>query len=154
MAFFAGIYYWFPKATGRKMSEALGKLHFWLTFIGMNGVFMPMFWLGLAGVSRRLYDGGASYAHAQHVLWLNGVSSWSAWFMGVAQLLFIVNFFWSMFAGEKSDKNPWHATTLEWEAPSPPPHGNFDRELVAYRGPYDYSPRGYSADFRPQAQEA
>ncbi len=154
MAFFAGIYYWFPKATGRKMSETLGKLHFWLTFIGMNGVFMPMFWVGLAGVSRRLYDGGASYAHAQHVLWLNGVSSWSAWFMGAAQLLFIFNFFWSMRGGEKVDRNPWHATTLEWEAPSPPPHGNFLKELVVYRGPYDYSPRGYSSDFRPQAQEA
>jgi len=154
MAFFAGIYYWFPKATGRKMSETLGKLHFWLTFIGMNGVFMPMFWLGLAGVSRRLYDGGASYAHAQHVLWLNGVSSWSAWFMGLAQLLFIFNFFWSMRGGEKTDRNPWHATTLEWEAPSPPPHGNFLTDLVVYRGPYDYSPHGYSSDFRPQAQEA
>jgi cytochrome c oxidase subunit 1 len=154
MAFFAGIYYWFPKATGRRMNETLGKLHFWLTFIGMNGVFMPMFWVGLAGVSRRLYDGGASYAHAQHILWLNGVSSWSAWFMGVAQLLFIVNFFWSIFGGEKTDRNPWHATTLEWEAPSPPPHGNFVKDPVVYRGPYDYSPRGYSSDFRPQAQEA
>jgi cytochrome c oxidase subunit 1 len=136
------------------MNDTLGKLHFWLTFIGMNGVFMPMFWLGLAGVSRRLYDGGASYAHAQHVLWLNGVSSWSAWAMGVAQLLFIVNFFWSMRGGEKVDRNPWHATTLEWEAPSPPPHGNFEKDLVVCRGPYDYSPRGYAADFRPQAQEA
>ena len=154
MAFFAGIYYWFPKATGRKMNDVLGKLHFWLTFVGMNGVFMPMFWLGLAGVSRRLYDGGASYAHAQHVLWLNGVSSWSAWMMGAAQLLFIVNFFWSMRGGEAVDRNPWKATTLEWEAPSPPPHGNFVKDPVVYRGPYDYSPRGYAADFRPQAQEA
>jgi cytochrome c oxidase subunit 1 len=154
MAFFAGIYYWFPKATGRKMNEMLGKAHFWLTFIGMNGVFMPMFWVGLAGVSRRLYDGGASYAHAQHVLWLNGVSSYSAWFMGLAQLLFIINFFWSIRGGEKTDKNPWHSTTLEWEAPSPPPHGNFLTDPVVYRGPYDYSPRGYSSDFRPQAQEA
>jgi len=154
MAFFAGLYYWFPKATGRKMNDVLGKLHFWLTFVGMNGVFMPMFWLGLAGVSRRLYDGGASYAHAQHVLWLNGVSSWSAWMMGAAQLLFIVNFFWSMRGGEAVDRNPWKATTLEWEAPSPPPHGNFVKDPVVYRGPYDYSPRGYAADFRPQAQEA
>ena len=154
MAFFAGLYYWYPKATGRKMNETLGKVHFWLSMIFMNGVFMPMFWLGLAGVSRRLYDGGASYAHAQHVLWLNGVSSWSAWVMGAAQLLFIVNFFWSMRGGEATDRNPWKATTLEWEAPSPPPHGNFVNDPVVYRGPYDYSPRGYAADFRPQAQEA
>jgi len=153
-AFFAGIYYWYPKATGRKLNEALGKIHFWGSLIGMNGVFMPMFWLGLAGVSRRLYDGGASYAHAQHVLWLNGVSSWSAWFMGVAQLIFIFNFFRSIFGGEATDRNPWHATTLEWEATSPPPHGNFLKDLVVYRGPYDYSQRDYSSDFRPQAQEA
>ncbi len=154
MAFFAGIYYWYPKATGRVMNETLGKLHFWLTFICMNGVFMPMFWVGLAGVSRRLYDGGASYAHGQHVLWLNGVSSWSAWIMGAAQILFIINFFWSIRGGKAVDKNPWKSTTLEWEAPSPPPHGNFLTDPVVYRGPYDYSPRGYSADFRPQAQEA
>jgi cytochrome c oxidase subunit 1 len=154
MAFFAGLYYWFPKATGRRMNETLGKLHVWLTFICMNGVFMPMFWLGLAGVSRRLYDGGESYAHAQHVLWLNGLTSWSAWIMGAAQLLFIFNFFWSMRRGEACDRNPWKSTTLEWEAPSPPPHGNFVKDLVVYRGPYDYSPRGHSSDFRPQAQEA
>jgi cytochrome c oxidase subunit 1 len=154
MAFFAGLYYWFPKATGRTMNEALGKLHFWLTFICMNGVFLPMFWLGLAGVSRRLYDGGASYGFAQHVLWLHGVTSWSAWIMGAAQLLFIFNFFWSIRGGKAVDRNPWKSTTLEWEAPSPPPHGNFVKDLVVYRGPYDYSPRGYAADFRPQAQEA
>ncbi|MCC6764638.1 MAG: cbb3-type cytochrome c oxidase subunit I [Deltaproteobacteria bacterium] len=154
MAFFAGIYYWFPKATGRVMNETLGKLHFWLTFLCMNGVFMPMFWIGLAGVSRRLYDGGASYAHGQHVLWLNGVSSWAAWIMGAAQILFILNFFWSIRGGKAVDKNPWKATTLEWEAPSPPPHGNFLHDPVVYRGPYDYSPHGYHADFRPQAQEA
>ncbi len=154
MAFFAGIYYWFPKATGRKMSDALGKAHFWLTFVCMNVIFMPMFWVGLAGVSRRLYDGGASYHHAQHVLWMNTLSSWGAWMMGLAQLLFIVNFFWSLRNGEAVDRNPWHATTLEWEAPSPPPHGNFVRDPIVYRDPYDYSPRGYAADFRPQAQEA
>ena len=154
MAFFAGIYYWFPKATGRKMNDALGKAHFWLTFVCMNVIFMPMFWIGLAGVSRRLYDGGASYAHAQHILWMNGLSSWGAWIMGLAQLLFIVNFFWSLRAGEAVDRNPWKSTTLEWEAPSPPPHGNFLRDPIVYRDPYDYSPRGYAADFRPQAQEA
>jgi cytochrome c oxidase subunit 1 len=153
-AFFAGIYYWFPKATGRRMNEALGKVHFWMSFIGMNGVFMPMFWLGLAGVSRRLYDGGASYAYAQHVLWLNSVSSWSAWFLGLGQIPFIINFFWSLRGGEAVDHNPWHATTVEWQAPSPPPHGNFDHPPVVYRGPYDYSPPGYAEDFVPQTQEA
>jgi cytochrome c oxidase subunit I len=153
-AFFAGLYYWYPKATGRLMNETLGKIHFWLSFIGMNGVFMPMFWLGLAGVSRRLYDGGATYAYAQHVLWLNVLSSWSAWFMGVAQLIFIYNFFASLRSGQAVDRNPWHATTVEWQAPSPPPHGNFDHAPVVYRGPYDYSPRGHASDFMPQTQEA
>ncbi len=153
-AFFAGLYYWYPKATGRLMNETLGKIHFWLSFIGMNGVFMPMFWLGLAGESRRLYDGGATYAYAQHVLWLNVVSSWSAWFMGVAQLIFIYNFFASLRSGQAVDRNPWHATTVEWQAPSPPPHGNFDHAPVVYRGPYDYCPHGAAVDFLPQTQEA
>jgi cytochrome c oxidase subunit 1 len=120
----------------------------------MNGVFMPMFWLGLAGVSRRLYDGGASYAYAQHVLGLNTVSSWSAWFLGLGQIPFFLNFFWSLRRGEAVDRNPWHATTVEWQAPSPPPHGNFDHAPVVYRGPYDYSPPGHAEDFVPQTQEA
>jgi cytochrome c oxidase subunit I len=153
-AFFAGIYYWYPKATGRKMNEALGKVHFWLSLVFMNGVFLPMFWLGLAGVSRRLYDGGASYAFAQHVLWLNDVSSWSAWMLGLGQIPFFINFFWSLRRGEAVDRNPWHATTVEWQAPSPPPHGNFDHLPVVYRGPYDYSPPGRAEDFAPQTQEA
>jgi cytochrome c oxidase subunit 1 len=152
--FFAGIYYWYPKATGRKLNEALGKIHFWGSFIGMNGVFMPMFWLGLAGVSRRLYDGGASYAHAHDVLWLNTLSSYSAWFLALAQLPFIINFFWSMRSGEAVDRNPWRSTTVEWQAPSPPPHGNFDHAPVIYRGPYDYSAPGHAEDFVPQTQEA
>src|SRR5882724_42483 len=153
-AFFAGIYYWYPKATGRLMNETLGKIHFWLSFIGMNGVFMSMFWLGLAGVSRRLYDGGASYAFAQPHLGLNVASSWSAWFLGVSQLIFIFNFLWSLRAGKVVDRNPWQSTTVEWQAPSPPPHGNFDHAPVIYRGPYDYSVPGHSADFTPQTQEA
>jgi cytochrome c oxidase subunit 1 len=153
-AFFAGLYYWYPKATGRKMNETLGRVHFWMSFIGMNGVFMPMFWLGLAGVSRRLWDGGASYAYAQHVLWLNTLSSWSAWGLGLGQIPFLINFFWSLRRGEAVDRNPWHATTVEWQAPSPPPHGNFDHPPVVYRGPYDYSPPGHAQDFAPQTQEA
>ena len=94
-ALFAGIYYWFPKVTGKKMNDTLGRLHFWGSLVFMNGVFMPMFIQGLAGVSRRLYDGGASYLHAEHVLILNKVMSHSAWALGVVQLIFIVNFIWS-----------------------------------------------------------
>jgi cytochrome c oxidase subunit 1 len=151
-ALFAGIYYWYPKATGRKMNETLGKIHFFGSFVCMNVVFMPMFLMGLAGVSRRLYDGGASYAFAQPVLHLNVVSSWGAWIMALFQIPFIFNFFWSIWKGEKTDGNPWQATTIEWAAPSPPPHGNFVTAPVAYRGPYEYSVPGAARDFVPQSE--
>jgi len=149
-ALFAGIYYWFPKATGRVMNETLGKIHFWPSFVCMNVIFMPMFIVGLAGVSRRLYDGGMSYDFAKPVLHWNAVSSWGAWTLGLAQLPFIFNFFWSIRHGKKVDQNPWQATTLEWAAPSPPPHGNFVTAPVVYRGPYEYSVPGAKIDYLPQ----
>jgi cytochrome c oxidase subunit I len=149
-ALFAGIYYWFPKATGRKMNETLGKIHFWGSFVCMNVVFMPMFIMGMAGVSRRLYDGGAIYSFAQPVLHWNVVSSWGAWILAIFQIPFIFNFFWSIWKGEKTDANPWHATTIEWAAPSPPPHGNFPVAPEAHRGPYEYSVPGAAKDFVPQ----
>jgi cytochrome c oxidase subunit 1 len=149
-ALMAGIYYWYPKATGRKLSSFLGKLHFWPSLLFMNGIFFPMFIVGLAGVSRRLYDGGATYAHAQHVLWLNELMSISAWGLGLAQIPFIINFFLSLKRGALADDNPWHATTLEWAAPSPPPHGNFASQPVVYRGPYEYSVPGMERDYLPQ----
>jgi cytochrome c oxidase subunit 1 len=152
-ALFAGIYYWFPKATGRQMSEFLGKLHFWPSLICMNLIFMPMFILGLAGVSRRLYDGGAVYAHAQPVLQWNRVSSYAAWALALAQIPFIINFFWSMKKGKKAEANHWQATTLEWtDAPSPPPHGNFPKLPQVYRGPYEYGVPGHAQDFLPQSE--
>ncbi len=153
-ALFAGIYYWFPKATGRRMSELLGKLHFWPSIIFMNGIFMPMFIQGFAGVSRRLADGGATYDFAGNVTPLNRMMSWSAWGLALAQIPFIINFFMSMRSGVKVGSNPWNATTLEWQAPSPPPHGNFTREMVVVRGPYEYSVPGQKEDFLPQNQKA
>ena len=152
-AIFAGIYYWFPKITGRKMNETLAKLHFWPSLLFMNGVFMPMMVQGFAGVSRRLYDGGASYAHAQDVLYLNKIMTHSAFALAVVQLFFIVNLLWSIKFGVKVSRNPWDATTLEWAAPSPPvPHGNFETLPVVYRGPNEYSVPGGSDDFTPQFQ--
>ncbi|MCZ6649525.1 MAG: cbb3-type cytochrome c oxidase subunit I [Acidobacteria bacterium] len=153
-ALFAGIYYWFPKATGRRMSEFLGKLHFWPSLIFMNGVFMPMFIQGFAGVSRRLADGGVTYSFAGNVTPLNRMMSWSAWGLALAQLPFIINFFMSMRSGVKVGNNPWHATTLEWQAPSPPPHGNFTQDIVVSHGPYEYSVPGQKEDFLPQNQPA
>jgi cytochrome c oxidase subunit 1 len=132
------------------MNETLGKIHFFGSLVCMNVIFMPMFMMGLAGVSRRLFDGGATYAFAQPVLHLNVVSSWGAWILAIFQTPFIFNFFWSIWKGEKVGNNPWHATTLEWAAPSPPPHGNFPVAPEAYRGPYEYSVPGAAKDFTPQ----
>jgi len=111
---------------------------------------MPMFIVGLAGVSRRLFDGGAGYDFAQPVLHWNRFMSYSAWGLAIAQIPFIINFFWSIKHGKKVDENPWQSTTLEWAAPSPPPHGNFTTEPSAHRGPYEYSVPGHPTDFTPQ----
>ncbi|HUP59787.1 MAG TPA: cbb3-type cytochrome c oxidase subunit I [Thermoanaerobaculia bacterium] len=152
-AMFAGIYYWFPKATGRQMNEKLGRIHFWLSLIFINGVFAPMFLQGLMGVSRRLYDGGAQYAHAKPVLHTNVWISYSAWLLMLSQVPFIWNFFYSMFKGKRVGANHWQATTLEWAAATAPPlaHGNFAVAPVVYRGPYEYSVPGHEAsDYVPQ----
>jgi cytochrome c oxidase subunit 1 len=150
-ALFAGLYYWFPKATGRKMNDVLGWIHFWGSFICINLVFTPMFIQGLAGMNRRMYDGGAQYAHnAGLPLKLNVLIGFAAWGLGLFQIPFIINFLSSIKNGRKVDRNPWEATTLEWAAPSPPGHGNFETEPVVYRGPYEYSEPGAARDFTPQ----
>jgi cytochrome c oxidase subunit I len=154
LALFGGIYYWFPKATGRKMNDKLGKIHFWGTIVFMNGIFFPMFIQGMAGVSRRLYDGGQIYEHAQGVIHYNEFMSICAWLLALAQIPFIINFFMSLKRGEKVPDNVWEATTLEWAAaPSPPiPHGNFPTIPHVYHGPYEYSVPGHTRDFLPQNQ--
>src|SRR5438270_614412 len=153
---FAGIYYWFPKATGRTINEFWGKVHFWPSLICMNVIFLPMFLQGMLGMHRRWYDGGQGWTLAgEHIWGLTGFQwntpiSWAAWIMGLAQIPFIINFFWSIKHGKKVNDNPWEATTLEWTAPSPPPHGNFVTTPVAYRGPYEYSLPGGDRDFTMQ----
>ncbi len=153
-ALFAGIYYWYPKVTGRKMNETLGKLHFWPSIVFINGIFFPMLIQGLAGVSRRLYDGGLEYEFAQGVIHWNEFMSISAFGLAAVQLIFIFNFFWSMKKGEKVGANPWQSTTLEWtDAPSPPiAHGNFPKTPEVHRWAYDYSVPGAEQDFLPQSQ--
>jgi len=149
-ALFAGVYYWFPKATGRMMNETLGRIHFWGSFICINLVFMPMFIQGLGGMNRRMYDGGTQYAlNAPNLKW-NVVIGLAAWALAIFQAPFIVNFFLSLKTGQKVGENPWDSTTLEWAAPSPPGHGNFLTEPVVYRGPYEYSVPGAAKDFTPQ----
>ncbi len=155
---FAGIYFWFPKATGRHMNETLGKIHWIGSLICMNGIFMPMFIQGLRGMSRRMYDGGATYFGSgagadPGILRLNNAITAAAIALAVFQLPFIFNFFWSAWFGKKVESdNPWQATTLDWQTPTPPPHGNFTHEPVAYRGPYEYSVPGAAKDFTPQGQ--
>src|SRR5947209_195567 len=155
-ALFAGVYYWYPKMTGRMMNEFWGRVHFWLSLICMNVIFLPMFLQGMLGMHRRWYDGGQGWTlSGEHVWGLTGFQwntpiSWAAWTMGLAQIPFIINFFWSIKHGKKVNDNPWEATTLEWTAPSPPPHGNFVTIPIAYRGPYEYSLPGREKDFTMQ----
>ena len=156
-AIFAGIYFWFPKITGKKLNEGLGKIHFFFSLIFINGVFMPMFIQGLAGVSRRLADGGVSYAHAAGVLQWNEFMSVSAWLLGLAQIPFIINFFMTIFdkSDDDIDSNPWQSTTIEWTDTTSPPlgHGNFETIPVVHRGAYEYSVEGSSEDFIPQTKK-
>jgi len=149
---FAGIYYWFPKMFGRMMNETLGKIHFWLTFVFFNCVFFPMHILGVGGMMRRIYN-PTQYEFLQPLQPINVFITVSAICLGLGQIPFVVNFFWSLFAGKKAVENPWHANTLEWTAPSPPAHGNWGEHLpVVYHGPYEYSVPGVDADYLPQTK--
>ena len=156
-AIFAGVYFWFPKVTGKMYNETLGKIHFWFSLVFMNGIFMPMFFQGFAGVSRRLADGGASYAHAADVIHYNEFMSMSAWLLGLAQIPFILNIIITLIKkrSENVDPNPWKATTIEWTDTTSPPlgHGNFETIPSVYRGPYEYSVPGEEEDFIPQSKK-
>jgi cytochrome c oxidase subunit 1 len=135
---FGAIQFWFPKMFGRLMSDRVGRWHFTLTFIGFNGTFFPMHMLGIAGFPRRYAD---PYIHPymEHLMPMNQFITICAFIMGFAQLLLIGNFLVSIFVGKKCGRNPWNANGLEWTAPSPPGHGNFDILPVVYRGPYEYA---------------
>jgi cytochrome c oxidase subunit 1 len=160
-ALFAGVYYWFPKMTGRMMNEFWGRVHFWLSLIFMNLIFQPMFAQGMAGMLRRMADGGANYSQARvegaigglgpGIMRLHTYILWAAVGLALAQIPFIINLFWSIRNGTPvTSDNPWEATTLEWQTPSPPPHGNFLKPPEVYRGPYEYSVPGHARDFTPQ----
>src|SRR4029453_11309817 len=152
LGIFGGLYYWYPKMFGRMMNETLGKIHFWLTFIFFNITFFPMHILGVAGHMRRIYN-PMQYDFLQpHQHW-NVIITMGAIGLGAGQIIFFRNFLWGMRAGQRASKTPWHANTLEWEAPSPPPHGNFPGAVpTVYRGPYEYSSPLVSEDFLPQAR--
>ncbi len=148
---FAGIYFWFPKMFGRLMNEPMGKVHFALTFLFSNGTFYPMHIIGVGGHPRRYYD---SYVYEtwNHYVPLNQFMTICAVCLGLSQLLFVFNFFWSLFRGQVAGRNPWHSNSLEWSAPSPPPHGNFEEIPIVHRGPYEYGHPEAEADYLPQTE--
>ncbi|MET0501713.1 MAG: cbb3-type cytochrome c oxidase subunit I [Candidatus Binatia bacterium] len=148
-ALFAAVYYWFPKMFGRMMNDRLGKIHFVLTYIFFNGAFFPMHFLGVGGHMRRIYN-PMQYEFIQPMQHWNVFITVSALILGASQIFFLVNFFWSLFAGKKAERNPWQANTLEWSATSPPPHGNFEAQPVVYRGAYEYSSPEVKEDWLPQ----
>ncbi len=151
---FAAIYYWFPKMFGRMMNPVLGHLHFWPTFVFFNLTFFPMHIIGVGGHMRRIYN-PTQYEFLQHLQHWNVLMTVAAICLGLSQIPFFVNFVWSLFAGRPAPTNPWNANTLEWAAPSPPPHLNWgERVPTVYRGPYEYSVPGAREDFLPQWQPA
>jgi len=156
MTVFGGIYHWYPKVTGRMLNETLGRVHFWVTFVGAYAIFFPMHYLGLLGVPRRYYELGDTAFIPASAATLNVFITVAALIVGAAQLVFLFNLFWSLSRGKESGPNPWRATTLEWQTPQTPPgHGNWGKDLpIVYRWPYDYSVPGAEQDFIPQNQPA
>jgi cytochrome c oxidase subunit 1 len=133
---FAGIYYWFPKMTGRMYDERLGKLHFWLAFIGFNGTFFPMHWVGLQGMPRRVSDYAEQFGD-----W-NMIITIFSFLLGASTIVFFYNIIVSWTRGEIAEGNPWRALTLEWQVSSPPPIFNFDEIPQVVGGPYEYGVPG------------
>ncbi|HIF31733.1 MAG TPA: cytochrome c oxidase subunit I [Planctomycetes bacterium] len=151
MAVFGAIYFWFPKMFGRMMNDTIGKVHFALTFIFLNGTFFTMHILGVVGFPRRLAD-PYPYKTFEHLQPMNEFMTYCAIAMVAVQILFVVNFIYSIFYGPRCGRNPWGANSLEWMAPSPPGHGNFDFQPVVYRGPYEYGSPEVDTDNYPQTQ--
>jgi cytochrome c oxidase subunit 1 len=152
LVIFAALYHWFPKVSGRMYHEGTAKVHFWITFIGTYAIYLPMHYLGFLGVPRRYYAIGETDFIPESAQDLNAAITIAALVVGVAQLLFFINIFWSLRYGKKADPNPWGSASLEWQTPDTPPvHGNWGAELpTVYRWAYDYSVPGAHQDFIPQ----
>jgi cytochrome c oxidase subunit 1 len=149
MATFAAVAFWFPKMFGRMMNETLGKLHFWFTFAPFFIIFFMQHFVGLEGAPRRYYA-FTSYDYLQRTRPENLVISIAAMVLISGQFFFLVNFVWSLAKGRAAEANPWHATTLEWTVPSPPPHGNFAADPVVQRWAYEYGIDTPAGDFAVQ----
>jgi cytochrome c oxidase subunit 1 len=152
MVLFAAVYHWYPLITGKMFNESLGKVHFWVTFLGTYAIYLPMHYLGFLGVPRRYFAMGATDFIPDSAQTLNASITVSALIVGAAQLIFLYNVFWSLRHGKPAGHNPWDATSLEWQTPDVPPHhGNWGPELpTVYRWAYDYSVPGAELDFIPQ----
>jgi cytochrome c oxidase subunit 1 len=155
---FAATYYWFPKMFGRMMNEPMARWHFWFSFIGTYAIFMPMHYLGMAGMPRR-YSQMTEVAYLHDLVGLQKFITYAAFVTIAGQLIFLINLFWSMFKGPKASDNPWEATTLEWITATPPPHDNFGGHTpVVHNGPYEYSvpgqPRDYVMQTDPEIESA
>ncbi len=147
---FAGVYHWFPKMYGRMMNKSMGYAHFWLTFITAYGVFFPMHFLGMAGLPRRYYSNTA-FPMFDNLADINVLITYFASIGGAAQLIFIFNFFYSIWRGPKAKQNPWRGNSLEWTTPVEHMHGNWPGDIpVVHRWAYDYSKPGAEEDFVPQ----
>ncbi|MBY6223202.1 cytochrome c oxidase subunit I [Ferrimonas balearica] len=155
MVIFAGIYHWYPKITGKMLNDTIGKLHFWITFLGTWAIFFPMHYAGVLGMPRRYYNFDNYDFIPPEAAGLNAFITVAALIVGFAQLLFLFNLAWSYFRGRESGPNPWGAASLEWQTPhTPPGHGNWGPELpVVYRWAYDYSVPGAPEDFLPQTSD-
>jgi cytochrome c oxidase subunit 1 len=152
MVLFGAIYHWFPKLSGKMPNEALGKIHFWMTFLGTYAIYLPMHYIGILGMPRRYYAYGQTDFIAESAHDVNAGITIAAIFVATAQMIFLINVFYSLWKGKQADANPWRATTLEWQTPdNPPVHGNWGPKLpVVYRWAYDYSVPGADEDFIPQ----
>ncbi|HEY7783484.1 MAG TPA: cbb3-type cytochrome c oxidase subunit I [Pyrinomonadaceae bacterium] len=149
---FAATYFWFPKMFGRYMNESIGKIHFWITFIGVYCIFVPMHTMGIVGMPRRFAQ-FTEYEYLKELHPLVVFVSIAAIITVLVQVLFYFNLFWSIFKGKRAPENPWDATTLEWVTTSPPPHDNFAGHLpVVYRGPYEFAVPGAPNDFVMQTE--
>ena len=133
---FAGVYYWFPKMTGRMYDERLGKLHFWMTFVGFNATFFPMHYVGLRGMPRRVSDYSEAFGS------LNFAITIASFVLGISFVVFVYNMVISWARGPVAEANPWRALTLEWQVSSPPPIFNFDEIPQVVAGPYEYGVPG------------
>jgi cytochrome c oxidase subunit 1 len=147
---FGAIYHWYPKITGRMLNDTLGRIHFWLTFVGTYAIYLPMYYLGILGLPRRYYAyGDALQFIPPSVHTMNAWISVSVCIVAAVQLIFLFNLVWSLRAGKPAGSNPWRSTRSSGDAHTPPKHSNWGDKLPVHRWAYDYSVPGAPENFTP-----